>query len=269
MADKFIDVEKVLQEKNPRLLKRLPKFVINYLKRILHQDEINQIIEENKDLEGADFCHEIISRFQIQTDIHGLEHAPKEGGVIFVANHPLGGMDALTLVHHFAAYRPDMKFIVNDILLHLKNLNGLFVGVNKHGSNAVSSLQNVEALFASDKAIFVFPAGLVSRKIKGQVRDLKWKKTFVTRARKYEHPIVPVYIRGRLSNFFYRLSSLRQFLGLKTNIEMLYLVNELFKQKNKRIDITFGKPILVWELDANVSDAEWADRIKARVYDLA
>jgi len=269
MIKKFIDVEKLIGSKNPKLLKRLPAFIIRYLKRILHQDEVNLILDENKDLIGAEFCHELIDRFELDVKLHDVSNVPKEGGVILVCNHPLGGMDAMALVDKFVHYRNDMKFIVNDILLNLENLRGLFVGVNKHGSTAISTLQNVDALFNSDKAVFVFPAGLVSRKIDGKIQDLEWKKTFVTRAKKYQQPIVPVHIEGRLSNFFYRLHRIREMLGIKANIEMLYLVNELFKQKKRRIDIRFGKAIFPTELDSAKNDKQWASEIRKRCYALA
>ena len=259
----------MIGSKNPKLLKRLPGFIIRYLKRILHQREVNQIIHENKDLVGVDFCHQLINRFQLDVVLKRIENAPKEGGVIFVCNHPLGGMDAIALVHRFHEYRPDMKFIVNDLLLNLKNLKGLFVGVNKHGATALRSLQNVDKLFNSDKAVFVFPAGLVSRKIDGKIQDVDWKKTFITRAKKYNQPIIPVYIEGRLSNFFYGFARFRERLGIKVNIEMLYLVNELFKQKKRRIEIRFGEAISPAELDKSKNDRQWAAEIRQRCYNLA
>lgn len=268
MVEKFIDVEKVIGSKNPKLLKRLPGFAIRYLKRILHQDEVNQILHENKDLIGPDFCTQIVERFNLQLNTVGIENVPKTGGVILASNHPLGGMDAIAIVDQFSRYRNDIQFIVNDVLLTLENLKGLFVGVNKYGATAVSSLHNVDALFQSDKAIFVFPAGLVSRKIDGKVQDLPWKKTFVTRARKYNKPIVPVHIDGRLSPFFYRLHAVRKFFGIKANIEMIYLVHELFKQKNETIQIKFGKVILPEELDDRRSDLEWAGEIRRRSYNI-
>lgn len=268
MEEKFIDVEKLIASKNPRLLKRLPKFILNYLKKILHQEEINSILKENKELYGADFCIDIINRFDIKVECHGIENIPKTGGVIFASNHPLGGMDAMAIVKEVSLIRGDIQFIVNDLLMNLENLKGLFVGVDKHGPNAKESLQKVNDLFASEKAIFLFPAGLVSRKKKKKVRDLEWKKTFVTRAKKYEKQVVPVFIDGQLSNFFYRLSNIREFLGIKANIEMLYLANELFKQKGVTLPIYFGKPISPETFDKSKTDKQWAEEIKNITYNL-
>ena len=268
MKEKFIDVERLIASKNPILLKRIPTFIINYLKRIIHQEEINQILYENENLYGADFCNDIIRRFNIKVVSHGIENIPINEGVIFASNHPLGGMDAMAIVKEVNPIRNDIQFIVNDLLLNLNNLKGLFVGVDKHKLNGKQSLQKVNELFESDKAVFLFPAGLVSRKKKGKIRDLEWKKTFVTRAKKENKKIVPVFIDGELSNFFYRLSNYREKFGIKVNIEMLYLANELFKQKNTTLNLYFGKPISPNQLNSNISDRQIAEQIKNITYNL-
>ncbi len=268
MSSKLIDIEKVIASKNPRLLKLLPGFVIRYLKKVLHQEEFNQILKENKDLYDADFADEIMDRYRIDVSVENIEGIPLDGGVIIACNHALGGLDALAMVHVFNRRRRDIRFIVNDILLNLENLSGLFVGVNKHGANAVTSLQQVNELFESDKAVFIFPAGLVSRKIKGKVRDLEWKKTFVTRARKYGKPVIPVFVSGHLSNFFYRLANFRKALGIKANLEMLYLPDEQFKLVDSKINITVGDVITPEEMNDGRNDKEWTEEIRRRVYKL-
>lgn len=268
MAEKFIDIEKIIADKNPRLLKWMPRFILRYLKRILHEDEVNQGIEDNKDVYGYQFCVNIIKRFNINVAVEGLENIPKSGGAIFTCNHPLGGFDALAIVQEANLVRQDIKFVVNDILLHLNSLKGMFVGVNKHGTNTKESLDELNKLFESEQAVFVFPAGLVSRRKKGVVEDLEWKKTFVTRSKKFQRNVIPVYIDGKLSNRFYRLANFRKFIGIKANIEMLYLVDELFKQKNKTITVKFGKPISFETFDKSRSDVEWAQWVKAKVYEM-
>lgn len=269
MKEKFIDVEKIIGDKNPTLLKRMPGFIINYLKKILHQEEVNDFLFTHGNLYNYEFCHQVVKEFNLTVNTFNIENIPVTGGAIFAVNHPLGGMDAMTIVHAFAEIRPDVKFIVNDILLNLENLKGLFVGVNKHGRTANKSLQQVNELFGSDQAVFVFPAGLVSRKRGGKVEDLEWKKTFITQAKRHNKPVIPVYLKGELSNFFYRLSNLRTTLGIKANIEMLYLVNELFKQRNKTIDIVFGKAIPAEHFDTTKKDQEWAQWVKDEVYRLS
>lgn len=266
--EKFIDVEKLIASKNPRLLKWTPKFLINYLKRKIHEDDVNQAIYERKGDDGFEFSQYVIDRFKIKVEVQGIENIPKTGGVILALNHPLGGMDAMAIITEVKHVRKDFKFIVNDLLMHLENLKDLFVGVNKHGTNTKESLEELNNLYASDQAVFVFPAGLVSRKKKGVVEDLEWKKTFVTRAKKFERQVIPVYIDGELTKFFYRLSNFRTKIGIKANIEMLYLVDELYKQENKKIQLKFGDPIPHTAFDKSKSDKEWAQWVKSKVYQL-
>ena len=268
MAEKFIDIEQVIRSKNPKLLKRLPGFVLSYIKRILHEDEVNKIQAELNEYRDYDFCERVIDYFDIKVNLSGIENIPKDQSVIFAGNHPLGGMDAIAFISEIGQVKQDIKFIVNDLLLFIKNMEGLFAGVNKHGSTAKSSLQSINDLFASEQSVFVFPAGLVSRKQKGKIMDLEWKKTFITRSVKFNKPIIPVYNDGRLSNFFYRLANLRKFLGIKANIEMFYLADELFKQRGKTIHIRIGEPVDPAVFDSSKSHREWADWIKNKTYAL-
>lgn len=268
LVKKFVDIEALILSKNPKLLRRMPRFILNFLKNKIHEEEINVFMQEHEDKMGVDFCDAVLNHFNITIEVVGKENIPLDRGVIFVANHPFGGMDAMAIVSALRGVRDDIQFIVNDLLLQIKNLKGLFVGVNKHGRNAKESLKAVEDLFASDKAVFLFPAGLVSRKQNGNIRDLEWKKTFVSRAKKYDKPVVPVFVDGKLSYFFYLLSTWRKRLGIKANIEMFFLSDELFKQKNKKITLFFGEPIPASHFDSTKTDQEWADEVKEIVYKL-
>jgi putative hemolysin len=145
-------------------------------------------------------------------------------------------------------------------------MQSLFVGVNKHGSNSREGLEQIDSAFASDDQILIFPAGLASRRKKGKIRDTEWKKTFVSRAVKFERDVIPVHISGRVSNFFYNFANLRKALGIKANLEMLYLSDETFKQKKKKFTITYGKPIPYQTFDKRQTQYQWAQLIKEHVY---
>ncbi len=268
MADKFIDLDKVFKTKNPKLYKWLPRFILNYVKRIVHQEEINEFMVEHDKDNAFEFCHAVIKKFNVKAVVNGLENIPKTGGVILAANHPLGGFDGMTMVTLIGERRKDVSFIVNDLLLNIHPLQEIFTGVNKHGKNASESLQNINALFASDRALFVFPAGMVSRRINGKITDLKWQKTFVTRARKTNKPIIPIHVDGHLSNWFYNLSNGRKKLGIKANIEMLYLSDEMFKQQGRTITFTIGKPIMPDTFTGKGNDQHWAEEVRKEVYRL-
>jgi putative hemolysin len=265
-SDKFIDVKNLIKTKSPRLAKWIPRFIIRYLTRILHEDEINDFLELHKDEFNADFCRKVVDYFNIKIEVQGIENAPTEGPVIFTMNHPLGGMDAMVFISAIREKRTDLKFIVNDLLMHLPNLRELFVGVNKHGKNDPSVREQINQLFSSENAVCIFPAGLVSRRTKGEIMDLEWKKTFVTYARRNGQPIVPVYIEGELSPFFYRLAWIRKFLRIRINLEMLFLSDEMFKQRDKTIRFVIGKPIYIKDFEER-DDKILAQKIRAMVYE--
>jgi putative hemolysin len=263
----LIDLEKVISGKNPRLLKVLPRFIIRYLKRVIHQDDVNQVIRENHHLYGWDFLDVILRSFGVNIHVSGLDNLSKHGRWTIAANHPLGGIDGMALMWVTGKVRPDIVFPVNDLLMYIDNLKSLFIPINKHGSNA-GNARLIDDTYASDKAVLYFPAGLCSRKQHGRILDLEWKKSFITKTRIHKRDIVPTYIEGRNSNWFYNLAKFRSKLGIKVNIEMLYLVDEMFKQKNKDITIVIGKPIPYTVFDKRYTDLAWARKLKDHVYKL-
>ncbi len=266
---KFIDVEEVIRSKNPALVKWLPGFALRYIKRIIHEDHINAFLAINGEKKSFDFVDAIINEFGVKVTVEGLENLPAEGGCIVASNHPIGGLDGIALIQATAKKRKDLKFIVNDLLMNIKNLEDVFVGVNKHGKNTAQVLDQIDTYYAGEGVVIIFPAGLVSRKQNGVIRDLQWKKSFVTKAKKYQRNIIPVHITGKNSNFFYNLSLIRGKLGIKANIEMFYLMDEMYHQLGKNIHIRFGKPIQHTLLTSQYNDGQWADKIKEHIYNLA
>ncbi|MFL5765793.1 MAG: 1-acyl-sn-glycerol-3-phosphate acyltransferase [Bacteroidia bacterium] len=267
VPNKFIDVDKVLREKAPGMRKWLPRFVVGWLKRKLHEDDINRIMYELKDVYGVEFNNRGLEMLGAKIESTNAHFIPKEGGIILAANHPLGGLDGMAFVKTIAEVRPDIHFVVNDVLKNLKNYGDVFIGINKIRTTSPTSLRTIESVLMTDEAIGFFPAGLVSRKQKGVIMDLDWKKSFVTQAIDHKRMIVPVFIEGQNSRFFYNFARFRKFIGVKANIEMLFLPDEMFSQKNKTIRVHFSKafdPRLV--LDNSKSHKEWGDKIKEFIY---
>jgi 1-acyl-sn-glycerol-3-phosphate acyltransferase len=263
-----LDVEKILYSKNPGLKKALPGFIIRYLKRIVHQDELNDFLNIAGNSRDAEFIKAGLDYFDIRYSVWGLENIPASGRYIFVSNHPLGGLDGLVFIYELSKYYKELKFPVNDILMNITNLSGIFLPVNKHGGQDREAVRKIDGAYASDSQVLYFPAGLCSRKQKGIIRDLQWHKSFITKAVQYKRDIVPAYFSGRNSGFFYNLSNIRNFLGIKANIEMLYLADEMFKQKGKKIDLVFGKTIPWQTFNHSKTPVEWADWVKGKSYEL-
>ena len=266
---KFIQLKEVIRKKSPNFAKWIPEPLFRYLKRIIHEDEINYIMRTYHDKFGLDFVDSLLKELNVTVYLEGVENIPVEENVIFASNHPLGGLDGVAFMQAIGKYKKNVKFLVNDILMNVSNLEPLFVPVNKLGEQSKSGVMAIENAYASDQALLVFPAGLVSRKRNGKIVDLEWKKSFINKAKKYKKDIVPVYIEGRNSNFFYNLARIRTWLGIKANIEMLYLPDEMFSQRGKRITIRIGKKIPYTTFDKRNNERQWAAIVKNMVYSIA
>jgi 1-acyl-sn-glycerol-3-phosphate acyltransferase len=259
-----IDIKNLFYEKSPRVARLIPGFIYAYLRRIIHQDFINDYLQRHGDKMGLEFMEAAYQEFNVKMTISGEENLPPAGRFLLVANHPLGGFDGNMLIYIIRQHYPRVVFLVNDILMNLRNMEEFFIPINKHGE----SVKQLDEAYRSDIQIITFPSGMVSRKIKGKIQDLVWQKNFVLKASQYERDVIPIHVSGRNSNFFYRLAKVRKFLGIKWNLEMLYLIDETYKHRNKTFTFTIGKPISHTDFDRRYSPLEWAARVRKLVYRL-
>lgn len=269
ISEKTIDLEGIIRKKSPKLYRYLPRFVIGWLKRLLHIDEMNAHLWRGRNKMGIDFATFTLDYYGCRVSVSGLENLPTSGRYILVANHPLGGLDGMAIISRIGAVRQDILFPVNDFLMALPNLRPVFVPIDKTGRN-LSQQRLLKEAFDSDNLLLYFPAGLCSRRQKdGQIRDEVWKKTFVVKARETQRDIIPVYVDGKNSRFFYNFAYWRKRLGIKVNLEQLFLVNEMYKQKGHEIRLTIGKPIdkAVFE-ERHLRDSAYAQAVKNHVYRL-
>jgi 1-acyl-sn-glycerol-3-phosphate acyltransferase len=263
-----IDVQEIIDAKAPKTAKKTPKFVVKGLAKLINQNGLNEFLKYNGYAQGIDFMNNAVKYFDIKLQIVGENNLPDSGTkCIFASNHPLGGMDGICLSAYLGnKYNGQIKYLVNDILYFLKPLQNIFVPINKHGVQNRSVARILNEVLASDDQIITFPAGLCSRKNKGVISDLEWKKMFIIKAMEYKRDIVPVYFEGKNSNLFYNLANMRRNLGIKFNLEMLLLPRELFKAKGSTFTIYFGKLIPRQTFDLSKNPQQWADWIKQIVY---
>lgn len=268
MPNQLIDIDRVIAAKSPTLQRYLPRMVVRYLKRVLHQDDLNGILERHGHLRGAELIGHALSDMQVSYTAHGLERFPGDGRYIFASNHPLGGLDGMVLIHLLGSRYGGIRFPVNDFLMAVEQLHDVFVPINKVGAQSAENRRLLDEAFASDAQMLYFPAGLCSRRQRGRIEDLEWKKTFVLKAVEHRRDVVPVFFEGRNSSFFYGLAQLRKLLGIRFNIEMLYLVDEMFKQRGKPISVWVGEPIPYSTFDSSKTPVQWAEWLKQRTYAL-
>lgn len=265
-----IDLDAVIASKSKRLAKYTPKFVINKLKKLIHQQELNQMLKEHHESTGLRFAKDIIEDLEVTCNIkyRDKESINKDKRYIIVSNHPLGGLDGLALIKEFGDMFLDIKFVVNDILLAIKPLSPLFIPVNKHGAIGKEAAQQISEAYSSSAQILYFPAGLCSRLINGEVTDTPWKINFLKQAIKHNRDIIPVHFIGKNSKRFYRIAKIRKALGINFNIEMLFLPDEMFKKRGAQFDVIIGKPIPISSIDKTKSLKEWCNIIREECYSL-
>jgi putative hemolysin len=264
-----INIAKVLKKRAQKIEKYLPNFIIRKFEKFIEQDTLNDIIrgavaEGKKDIDMAQYS---LDKLGAIVEVYNTEYLPASGPAIVVANHPLGGLDGLALIVGCGKVRKDVKFIVNDILNNLPNFDNVFVGVNKHGVNSRETLSAIDEVYSKQDLIIIFPAGLVSRKHpEGFIQDLEWSKSFIMKARKYNMPIIPCYVSGQNSKLFYNFAKWRKKLGIKINLEMLFLPREMVLQNKKKIGLYFKPAIPANFFDTKMTPIQWANRIKAYIY---
>ena len=266
-----IDIEKIVKGKMGKKAKFVPSFLIGWLKRIIHQDQVNAFLWDSRDKEGTEWLEECVRYLDMTLVVKGRENLPdpQDGRLYtFVSNHPLGGEDGVALGAIVGRhYDSRFRYLVNDLLMYLPGLAPLCIPINKTGNQSRNFPAMVEKGFQSNNHMLMFPAGLCSRKKKGVIRDLPWKKTFISKSVQYQRDVVPIHFSGRNSNFFYRLANFSDRF-LPFNLAMVFLVDEMYKNVHKTFTITIGKPIPWQTFDKSKSPMEWAETVKERVYAL-
>lgn len=270
--EKTIDIEKILQSKMGKKARFVPAFAVRWLKRIVHEDEVNAFLWESRNLTGTEWLKACVRYLDMTIHIEGRNNLPdKDDGKLytFVSNHPLGGEDGVALGAIIGEhYDGRFRYLVNDLLLNLPGLRPVSIGINKTGRQSRDFPRMVEAGFQSDNHMLMFPAGLNSRKKNGVIHDLPWKKTFISKSVEYHRDVVPIYFSGRNSERFYRIANWQKKLHLKVNIAMLFLVDEMYRNVHKTFTIKIGKPIPWQTFDKSRTPVQWAQWVEDKVYEL-
>lgn len=272
VTEQTIDIDKILKDKMGAKAKYVPGFLVNWLKRVVHQDQVNAFLWESRDKTGTEWLEACVTYLDMTLEVRGRENLPdpNDGRLYtFVSNHPLGGEDGVALGAIIGRhYDSRFRYLVNDLLMNLPGLAPLCIPINKTGNQARNFPQMVEAGFQSDNHMLMFPAGLCSRRKKGIIRDLPWKKTFISKSVQYQRDVVPIHFSGQNSSFFYRLANFSDCF-LPFNLAMIFLVDEMYKNVHKSFTVTIGKPIPWQTFDKTKSPMEWAKFVQDKVYNLS
>ncbi len=267
-----IDLHRILRERVGGWKgKLIPGCLISALERMVHQRELNEVLDSVRPAQGTEFARKTYDYFELTLESRGEENIPDEGRFIFASNHPLGGLDGIGLIKVLGRRYGDdgLRFLVNDMLMNVEPLRPVFLPINKYGSQGRAGASAIASAYASDVQMLIFPAGLVSRlQPDGAIEDLTWQKSFVQKAVEYRRDIIPVRFEGRNRMRFYRTARWRKRLGLKVNIEQAMLPAELCASRGKKFRVTFGRPIGWQEISARLSDGETPAQIAASIRSL-
>ena len=267
-----IDIDKILVSKMGNKAKFVPRPFISWLKRIIHQDEVNKYLWESRHLSGTEWLEECVRYLDMTIELVGEENLPKKDDgrlYTFVSNHPLGGEDGVALGAIIGRhYDGKFRYLVNDLLMNLPGLAPVCIPINKTGNQSRNFPAMVEAGFKSDNHMLMFPAGICSRKRGEEIRDIAWKKTFISKSVEYQRDVVPIHFGGQNSPFFYKLANFSDKYVKKVNLAMLFLVDEMYKNVHKTFRVAIGKPIPWQTFDKSKTATQWAQYVQDIVYEL-
>lgn len=272
ITEKTIDIDNILKDKMGAKAKWVPRPLVSWLKRVIHQDQVNAYLWDSRNKVGTDWLEECVRYLQMTLEIKGMENLPsKDDGRLYtiVSNHPLGGADGVALGaiigRHFDSR---FRYLVNDLLMNLPGLAPLCIPINKTGHQSRNFPALVKAGFESQNHMLMYPAGICSRRQKdGTIRDIPWSKTFIQKSVEYHRDVVPIHFGGQNSPFFYKLANFSD-KYLPFNLAMIYLVDEMYKNVGKTFEVRIGKPIPWQTFDKSKTPRQWAQYVQDIVYKL-
>jgi putative hemolysin len=267
--EQYVDLEKSIRESDSKLLKKLPRFVINRLKKVIHQEELNVLLTKNNNVSGLAFLSAVIKDMNLTVEVYGKENLPENGRCFFAANHPFGILDGLLLTHTVASAYGQLTAIANDAFMLIPQLRPFITEVNVYGSSGKERIRVLNKMYASELPITHFPAGEVSRVYNHQIQDAPWQKSFIKKAIENQRNIVPIYFEGVNSKLFYTIFKMRRALGIDLNLELILLPREFFKKRNQTIKVHIGKPVAHTMFTPERTHEAWAQYVRATVYALA
>ena len=239
----MIDVQKEIEKKFPNINKKqnfLKKSLFKVAKKIVHEDSINKFLKQNSHLKGFEFVDAVLDYFDFDYTVssNDLQNIPSSGKVVIIANHPLGGLDALCLLRLISQVRKDVRIVANDFLVGFDALNSLLIPIDNYKRRqSKKDIKKIYEALNNEEAVIIFPAGEVSRATTKGIKDPTWSKGFLNFAQNTSAPILPIFLDAKNSRTFYTISVINK------TFSTLLLSNEMFKKKSKRINIKIGQII--------------------------
>ncbi len=262
----MLSIERSLVERLPWLAQhpRIRRPMAGMLGRLADEDGFNRVLRRVGGAQGFDFVERVLEVLGTShhIDPREREHIPVDGPLLVVANHPLGMQDALALLQLIGSVRRDVRFLGNDWLAVIPQLDELMLPVDVFGKGAASRLRGIYRALDNGEALIMFPAGEVSRVRAGGVRDGQWSDGFARLSFRSKAPVLPVHVAARNSAMFYGLSMLAK------PLSTAMLPREAVAPGRRRIGFNIGALVGAEELEqrSGASTGQAAKLMRRHVY---
>lgn len=172
-----------------------------------------------------------------------LDSVPRQGPLLIIANHPLGGLEGVAIARLLLSLRPDVKVLANQVLCRIPELQDVFIGVDilsggRERSNATAIRQAGRHL-KDGGALLIFPAGVVASlsPLTRRIEEKPWHRLVGQLALKYQANCLPIHVAGRNSRLFYLLGLIHP------RLRTVCLARELANKQGQPVTLTVGEVI--------------------------
>jgi putative hemolysin len=264
---KVVDIKSSIKNK---YLKFLYSIIERPLEAFLGITDLNETYDRLVKKTSGNFFKRAVEAIGVDYEISetDLKKIPREGGLVVVSNHPLGGLDGIVLGSVLLSVREDAKIILNGLLANMPEIKEYAICVNPFGGKSataqnVSSMKDTIRHLKNGGCIGTFPSGTVSHiHVKDCcISDPEWNTNIAQIARRTKANILPVYFDGRNSWLFY-LAGL-----IHPRLRTLLLIREMFYvARRKKIQMHVGGVISARKVSEFQNDEELTSWLRINSY---
>lgn len=225
------------------------------LARMLHYPRTLALAEQLEPLETPAIMGRLAELIARDVQVAGLEHLPRNGAAIVVANHPTGIADGIVLHHVLAPLRPDLYIYTNrDVLRVLPQMADLVAPVEwrpekRSHAKARETMEFTHRAIGEGRLGVIFPSGRLAKREGLRLNERPWMPTAASLARRHGLPVIPLNIRARNSALFYLFDLIHP------TLRDITLFHEVLNKARQPFRVTLGKPIPAERLPARSEEA--------------
>lgn len=219
----------------------------------LNYTAAREIADAIAPLGGAAALDKVSAILHLKLAPRRAERLPPTGRCVIVCNHPTGIADGVAVYDLLKTVRNDAIFFANaDALRVCPGFAETLIPVEwvqdkRSLEKTKLTLRAANEAFARERAVVIFPAGRLARRIEGRIQDPEWEPSAVSLARRHKAPVVPIHVAGPYPFLFHT------FAALSKELSDITLFHELLNKAGQTFTLTIGNPIAP---EALAGDAE-------------